>query len=104
MKLHLISRECPNVCNNFFVNAFVNYVRTNNYPHMETEVLRFKGVKDYALCSELNVNQFAEFIWSMKEGLANGEKDVFAFEGGMYDLSGEEFNIYVDGHLYFFDF
>ena len=112
MKEFFIPKWNNNVTNNYFVNSFVDYVRANNYPNMNTDKLLFEGSQYDALCTKLDPNDSAVYDCA-EDGKFEGEKkNVFLdkderferFDGGWVLQDDRKFHVAVDGHFYYFDF
>lgn len=113
MKTFVIPKSTNNITNNYFVNAFVEYVRANNYPEMNTDKLEFFGTTvGYALCSTLDPNnspvcdcvEMGYYEDEHKSDFLDRDESFHRFEGGWVLQAARQFHVFVDEHFYFFDF
>lgn len=94
------------------VNMFIEWARANNYPYTNTDELVFEKVPHTALCSTLDTDESSICTCAEEGYFENEKKDRFLdddeyfdrFEGGWVLQRYKMFHVYVDGHLYFFDF
>ena len=95
------------ITGDYRADRLIEYVRKNGYPKWDTQPIQFANDKNYALCSELDVNEFDSLMTAVEKGLYDDgrlNEHLERFEGGWIMRNGMTWNVYVDGHLYFFDF
>lgn len=100
--------ECR-ITGDFRVDRLVEYVRKHDFPKWNEQPIQFANEKNYALCSELS-GEMSSTIDAVEMGLYDDEKQLVQnkhfdrFDGGWFIRQGKTWNVYVDGHYYFFDF
>lgn len=98
----LIPKTEHQITGDYRADRLIEYVRKNGYPKWDTQPIQFANDKTYALCSELDVDEFDSLMTAVEEGLYDNE-NLERFEGGWVKRNGFTWDVYVDEHLYFFD-
>lgn len=104
MKTNIIPMPAPQLTSNRYVNAFVQYVRKNNYPDMFDEDYRFECDHDNASCERLSPDLEGDQERLMR--LVTNAQDIKSFDGGVYlEMSNGYDSLYIlafDGVYYTF--
>lgn len=108
----IIPKTERRITGDYRADRLIEYVRNNGYPKWCTQKIMFENDKNYALCSKLGESHVNALLTGEQMGLYDeGSKYMSScqkftrFEGG-WVLNDEnlQWDVYVDGHLYFFDF